>query len=57
MIGFRECVKSCNIAHARQCIICTASRETDFGWVNLEIQIIEGRIIEVLLYMSFKAIS
>ena len=48
MISFRECVKSCCIAHARPCSICTASREQDFGLVNPEFRIIEGRITEVL---------
>ena len=48
---FQECVKSCNIAHARACFKLNVGRQ-GFGSVNPEIQIIEGQIIELLLYFQ-----
>ena len=46
--SFRECVKFCIIAGARPCIIHVGRQ--GFRWVNPEIPIIKGWIIEVLLY-------
>ena len=49
----RECVNSCNIAHARRSLYVLPVGRQDFSLVYPEIRIIEGQIIEVLLHKEF----
>ena len=53
---FRECVKSFNIALDCALYVLPVGRQ-DFGSVNPEFRIIEGRITEVLLYYLHISVS